>query len=143
MKCGNCTLCCRLPVVPSLNKEKGVWCEFCEIGVGCKIYNVRPNECRQYQCMWSQMEHSGEELRPDKCHMLFEKVSDKTICGAQEPEYELSDLVKRQIDFFLRDGFSVIIIKKGLKTVYVAKGHSFDETKRDLNDRSKLYRRFE
>jgi hypothetical protein len=51
-ECGNCNLCCKLPEVENV---KGVyeWCKNCEIGVGCKIYNNRPEICKDFICAWA------------------------------------------------------------------------------------------
>jgi hypothetical protein len=97
--------------------------------------------------MWSQMDYVGIELRPDNSHIIFDKASDRTICAAQDPDYELNDLVKSQIQAFLKEGFSVVIIKKDKKLIYVAEGHSFEEAKTDVlrraeRGRAKLHRRF-
>ena len=131
MKCGKCTLCCKLLETHDIKTNRGEICPYCNEW-GCMIYNDRPKECREYKCMWLQMDDIGIEMRPDKCHVIFDRISDKTICAAQDPDYNLNDFVKRQINLFLKEGFSVVIIKGDKKTVYVSKGHSFEEAKRDV-----------
>ena len=91
--------------------------------------------------MWLQMENAGIELRPDKSHIIFDKASDKTICARQDPDYELSELVMQQIKEFNKQGYSVAIFKVEVAYVHLAKGHTLDQVKRDIHDRSKLYRR--
>jgi hypothetical protein len=97
--------------------------------------------------MWSQMDNVSSDLRPDKIHILFDKASDRTICAAQDPDYDLNGLVKSQIQAFLKEGFSVVVIKGDKKTVYVAEGHSFEDAKEDVLRRAErgcanLHRRF-
>ncbi len=50
--CGNCTACCKTHGVFETFKMPGVWCEHCSIGKGCQIYEMRPDECRDFQCAW-------------------------------------------------------------------------------------------
>lgn len=91
--------------------------------------------------MWLQMENAGIELRPDKSHIIFNKTSDKTICGRQDPGYELSKLVMQQIKEFNKQGYSVVILRDEIKNVYLVNGHTLDQVKRDIYDRSKLHGR--
>jgi hypothetical protein len=131
-ECGECTLCCKLLETHDIPSPKGIYCKKCEPGIGCKIHATRPKECRKYQCMWSQMENVGIEMRPDNSHVLFDRITDDIICGAQDPDYELSDLVKAQISYFIREGFSVVIFRKNEKMVYVSPGHSYEKVKHDV-----------
>lgn len=57
-ECGNCTLCCKLP---QLNDEQGnklkdcfTWCEQCNIGKGCKIYDNKPKNCNDFSCLYRE-----------------------------------------------------------------------------------------
>ncbi|MGD2072034.1 MAG: hypothetical protein PVG65_00890 [Candidatus Thorarchaeota archaeon] len=78
------------------------------------------------------MENVGIEMRPDKSHVIFDKISNRTICASQDPKYELNEFIKGQINFFLKEGFSIVIIKGFKKTVYVANGHTFEEAKKEV-----------
>lgn len=121
----------------------GVWCEHCDPKEGCQIYTMRPNECKKYKCMWLQMENAEDELRPDRMHVIFEKIDEEIVLGLQDPDYELNNLAKRQISYFVKNGFSVALVKGEEKEgIYLAKGHKLHEVGRVVNDRSKLYRRF-
>ena len=78
--CGDCTLCCKLPPVPSLKKEANEWCKHCDIGVGCKIYKDRPLDCQAFECFW----HAGltlEEYKPNKVgfYMTMDSANDGTL----------------------------------------------------------------
>jgi len=50
-ECGDCNMCCKLPSVKNLKKDYE-WCKHCEIGVGCKIYEERPKQCKDFYCLW-------------------------------------------------------------------------------------------
>lgn len=63
--CGSCTLCCKLAVVLSIAKRANEWCRFCEIGKGCRIYPMRPQDCIDFRCGWLDGQLL-EEHRPDR-----------------------------------------------------------------------------
>tara|TARA_B100000683_G_C12464318_1_gene545363 strand:- start:1196 stop:1543 length:348 start_codon:yes stop_codon:yes gene_type:complete len=55
--------------IPTLKKPKKTLCDnVCESG-GCSIYQDRPNECRTFQCLWSEG-YTGEGQRPDKSGIM-------------------------------------------------------------------------
>src|SRR5579871_2428843 len=62
--CGTCTLCCKVLRVESLEKPQGKWCESCEIGAGCRIYDARPTECRKFLCGYLLLRELDESWRP-------------------------------------------------------------------------------
>lgn len=64
--CGTCSLCCKLLPVEALTKAAGNWCRFCKPGAGgCSSYALRPKQCRDFQCLWTQDERLGEEWKPE------------------------------------------------------------------------------
>jgi Fe-S-cluster containining protein len=69
--CGSCTLCCKVMEIKELNKPLNKWCEFCDRGVGCKIYPTRPSECRTFDCLWLKDEKFPDELRPQRSKIVF------------------------------------------------------------------------
>ncbi len=142
-KCGSCSLCCKLLELHEIPSKIGEWCEYCDPKSGCQIYSGKPKECETYKCMWLQMENVGAELRPDKSHIIFDKTSDKTICARQDADYKLSKLVMQQVKEFNKQSYSVVILRNEMKYVYLANGHTLDGVKRDIDDRSKLHRRFD
>jgi hypothetical protein len=85
------------------------------------------------------MKNAGEELRPDKCGVLFEKWSDKVIVGATNEI--LSNLILGQIDYFRSEGISIVIVDhtKKTRTYFLAEGHTKDFVRKEINDSSKLY----
>jgi len=51
-ECGDCTLCCSVYAIAAFDKPPGPACsEVCS--TGCSIYEVRPDECKWYWCLWS------------------------------------------------------------------------------------------
>lgn len=65
-RCGTCTACCTIMAVPDLDaggKAAGVKCgHVCSRG--CRIYERRPQSCRDFACLWKQgLMPSG--MRPD------------------------------------------------------------------------------
>jgi hypothetical protein len=69
-----CTLCCRLMDVDELDKPADKWCEHCQVGTGCRIYEDRPKTCRGWSCQWLARpdRYPEEELRPDRCSFLLD-----------------------------------------------------------------------
>jgi hypothetical protein len=85
------------------------------------------------------MKNAGEELRPDKCGVLFEKWSDKVIVGLTNEI--ISNLILDQIDYFRSEGISIIIVNytKKIRIYFLAEGHTKDFVRKEINDSPKLY----
>jgi hypothetical protein len=71
-ECGKCTVCCKVPAIdhPELQKMPGVTCPNCKVG-GCKIYETRPDPCRNFYCGWRYLPGLGNDWRPDKNGILI------------------------------------------------------------------------
>lgn len=136
--CDNCTLCCKLLEIHDIPVPSPIesYCMYCEPGIGCKAYNTRPEECCQYQCMWSQMECVGIELRPDKCHIIFNREGDDVICARIEKNHKFSKLVMNQIEAFNEEGFSVLVLRGQASRCFLTEGHTEDYVRKVVNDRS-------
>jgi hypothetical protein len=141
MDCEECTLCCKLLEIQSTESPIETYCKYCEPYVGCKIYEKKPEECSQYKCMWSQMEYAGIELRPDKCHVIFDRVGDDVISARIEKRHKLNGLVLGQLNAFNNDGFSVLLLNGNLSSCFLAKGHTQDYVKERVIDCAKLHGR--
>jgi hypothetical protein len=90
----------------------GEYCTFCEINKGCEIYNVGiPAKCKEYKCAYAQMKRVDIKFRPDKCHIIFERVAKDIMFGLLDSNNELDDQMKGQIQYFIREGLSVMIMK--------------------------------
>lgn len=68
--CGTCTLCCRLPDIEAFSKPANEWCSNCSKDGGCSIYEVRPQLCRDFFCLWMTTEALGEEWEPTRSKMM-------------------------------------------------------------------------
>ena len=68
--CGGCTACCRTHAVSEIEKPAREWCQHCVIGQGCRIYRDRPNQCKEFSCLWRDG-YGAEETRPDKSGVVL------------------------------------------------------------------------
>gem|GEM_PF-4134891 len=86
------------------------------------------------------MKNAGEDLRPDKCGVLFEKWSDNVIVGATDEM--LSNLVLGQIDYFRSENISVLIMDHNKKSItyFLADGHTKEYVRKEINDSPKLHK---
>jgi hypothetical protein len=75
-ECGKCNLCCKVLRVEEISKEANTWCKNCSRGLGCNIYNRRPESCQKFECTWLQVEELPEEYRPDKVHCFLGQTND-------------------------------------------------------------------
>jgi len=114
--CGGCTLCCKLLDVPVLRKAQNKWCEHCEIGAGCKIYEARPAPCRDFACVW--LESQREEhplplaLRPDKCKLVLTFAPNRRdvlgYCDPDAPDAWKEPAVMKLLEIMSRQGLRVM-----------------------------------
>lgn len=124
MECGDCTLCCKILTIKSMNSPAGKMCRACsKDGKSCTVHDKGlPTECSSFECSYYQVENIPITLRPDKCGTVFEKIDDKVFLGTQEIK-ESSGMAHKQINSFLKQGYSVVIAVNGIKsTTHLAKG---------------------
>lgn len=120
MNCGTCTLCCVLPPLKEIGKLPGEICKYCSNG--CTIYSKRPNPCREFECAYMQASKADISLRPDKSGIIFEKITDNILVGTLNPIGHSKNLLQGQIKSFIKEGLNVIILYKGIPTVYHQEG---------------------
>lgn len=76
--CGSCSVCCIELGIAELNKPAWVKCDHCKLKSGkpCQIYNVRPQECRDFVCGWlaGLLE---EDDRPDRSKAMLVMSADQ------------------------------------------------------------------
>jgi hypothetical protein len=70
-QCADCSMCCKILKITSLEKPRFDWCSKCLIGRGCSAYDARPEECRTFECMWLYDKNLPEAFRPNKCHFVM------------------------------------------------------------------------
>lgn len=68
--CDGCTMCCKVMSIDELEKPEGVWCTYCAVGRGCKIYSERPPSCQAFQCGYLMMPGMGEHWFPARSKMV-------------------------------------------------------------------------
>lgn len=79
--CGDCVMCCKTMTVPSLSKPRDSWCTYCRIGKtggGCTIYDLRPDLCASFECVWLQ-DRAGllpDSARPDRSGVVLQPAED-------------------------------------------------------------------
>ena len=133
-ECGECTLCCKLLETHDIPSKIGVYCQHCS--QGCGIYPDRPEECRTYQCLWSQMETVGDELRPDRCGIIFDRISDDVITARLEEGQKMNSLVVAQMGAFNREGFSVLVFRGGDRKFFLNDRHTESDVLGVVRDRT-------
>ena len=132
-KCGECTLCCFMFPVDWLNKPINTDCIHCN--KGCTIQSTKPSECSDYNCMYAQVEGVSINLRPDKCGVIFDKITTRIIYGVLSPNNEVSDLLKKQIADFNVQGFSVIMasIKERNNGYFISPAHKEKHIRKEFD----------
>lgn len=82
-QCGDCTLCCTLLPVVTLEKKGGVRCQhqrsaISAEGAGCAVYRKKgfPSECNLWACRWLIDQTTTALLRPDISHYVIDIVPD-------------------------------------------------------------------
>lgn len=76
--CGTCTACCKTHPIRELEKPAGGWCPHCHIGHGCRIYESRPDSCREFECQW--LKGTGDDGdRPDKSRIVIDFIRYQSI----------------------------------------------------------------
>lgn len=112
-ECGGCTTCCKTHHILSLDKPEREWCQHCDIGKGCRIYDTRPEECRVFKCGWL-VGFGSEDERPDKGKCVADIV-DMPDVGDILVLYELQDgaieksgLVKTMINLAVSNGMCIL-----------------------------------
>jgi hypothetical protein len=76
-ECGPCSICCRLPDIPELNKPIDTMCGHADPSRkagACTIYGKRPQVCREFECAWKQG-LGGDYDRPDILGVMWQTVT--------------------------------------------------------------------
>jgi hypothetical protein len=114
-KCGECTACCTLLGVKSLQKDDYVSCQH-ECAAGCAIYQNRPKECGIYECLWLQ-QYPGfsERFRPDKLRVICDLAESGgnwaiMVRELDEGVYERDDFVRNWVEYLAFKHLAVIVV---------------------------------
>lgn len=92
--CGSCNLCCKImEVVPEVKPDNHDWCQHANRPAGCagcKIYERRPQECRDFHCMWVIDQRFGEYWYPARSKIVIVARSDPDVVAfIVDPDYPL------------------------------------------------------
>lgn len=117
------------------------YCPNCDPGgVGCKIYETRPEVCRVTNCLWMNQDVVPADLRPDRCGVMFEippfslvyvgYVDPKRPDAWKDPAPQL--LIQKIKDA----GNSVVILSKDKKKTYfsLTAGDTIERVRADLRN---------
>ena len=118
--CGTCTACCRVFAIPALAKPAGKWCDHCTVGVGCQIYEQRPQPCVEFECLYFRPEPATisaiiclTNCGPDRCKVVFHPTTDPNVMAATtmpgSPDAWRRKPVKKLIDRMVAAGYRVAV----------------------------------
>lgn len=113
-----------------MDSPAGELCKHCN-DIGCEIFNTAPKDCLIYECAYIQMDKASINIRPDKCGVIFEKISNKIFIGTIDPnQIKPQKIVMKQISAFLNDGYSVILYRPKIKKIIIF--NTSDRTKESV-----------
>ena len=124
-RCGGCNACCKPFAIPDINKHTATWCTHCDRGVGCRIYETRPEACRAFTCAW--LTGTGDESdRPDRTGFIMglfgRKVGERSFEILELLEIESGALetarAKQIVDHVARGGYVVVLRRQVSDTEY-------------------------
>ncbi|MEK7609037.1 MAG: hypothetical protein AAB476_00970 [Patescibacteria group bacterium] len=129
--CGNCTACCKTHQVLSIQKEAGQWCQHCASGVGCRIYDSRPEECHVFRCQWL-FGYGSVADRPDTTNVVVDyhklEITDRMTASLWElePGALESRFAEDQKQVFFDNRFHVLLVYcDGRQILCIPKGTTF------------------
>ena len=125
-----------------MSSPAGDNCKECVVGEGCAIYANAPKRCLQFDCAYVQMNNVSIKLRPDNCHVVFEKLSDRIFLGTLDPDHKMTKEAIGQIRAFNDQGFSVVLNSRVFprpKTI-LAEGHSYEDIDLEYTELLKEWR---
>jgi hypothetical protein len=95
-RCDACTACCFTHAVAAIEKPNSEWCPHCEIGTGCRIYFTRPEQCREFSCLWLQGWGDVQD-RPDRLKVVMGGI-DVDVAGRRVRLVQLIETAAGAID---------------------------------------------
>jgi hypothetical protein len=113
--CGECNACCKTYSVTGVGRDSTGWCEHCDLGKGCAIYEARPDVCQYFTCAW--LNGTGvEDWRPDRLGVMIDvanvRLTTRVVGALHLWEMEVGALeqpmIKELVELNLRNGFIVV-----------------------------------
>jgi hypothetical protein len=124
--------------IVEMNSKEYSYCEKCDPGVGCSIWEKRPDVCRNTNCVWVVEEQIPNTFRPDKVGVMFERPSKCNVyIGHVDPDRVdvwHSPHLAVFVDKINQAGFSVVLCteKSGENFFSLAPGDNIDRVKAEL-----------
>lgn len=117
--CGACSMCCKVLEIEELEKPAGPACKNCIVGGGCRIYEQRPNVCREFECLWKNDRTMGAKLRPDRVGTILMEDEEcneyRAVCDPDKPLAWRTPLVFQHLVSVAKSG-RIVVAKAGMKS---------------------------
>jgi hypothetical protein len=117
--------------VEALGKPAGSWCAHCKPGRGCLIYPTRPEECRNYSCLWLIDPRFGEHWKPSRSK-LVQTLSEDGIeirCDPGFPDAWRKEPFRSEMTRLAQAGETedvTVLVIAGQRMTLVTGTHEFD-----------------
>lgn len=115
--CDTCSLCCILPDIDALEKPANAVCHHCTPGLGCRIYEDRPQLCADFHCRWMTDPGLDSAWEPALAHMMVYAQGPQItvlVDPAHPDAYMQSpyreDLQRWAADIDARGGFVIVFV---------------------------------
>jgi uncharacterized protein len=117
--CGACNMCCQILEIEELKKPAGLLCKDCDLGSGCRIYDLRPQVCRDFVCLWKGDRNLSAQMRPDRIGTILMEDPDsdeyRAVCDPLKPLAWRTPRVFQHLVAMAKAGRTVVA-KAGLKS---------------------------
>ena len=129
--CGDCTLCCKIMAIEELDKPAGQWCHHCQPSRGCRIYDNRPPECRQFNCLWLVDIRFGPHWQPAKSKLVLTTSQDgiEVRCDPAFPDAWRKEPFHCEIRALAASGEAhdvTVLVMIGERMILLASDREFD-----------------
>lgn len=129
-RCGDCTLCCKIMAIEELDKPAGKWCHHCHPG-RCHVYDNRPAECRQFNCLWLVDVRFGPHWQPSKSKLVLTTSEDgiEVRCDPAFPDAWRKEPFHREIRALAASGEAndvTVLVMIGRRMILLASDREFD-----------------
>ena len=84
--CAGCTMCCKIMGIAELSKPRNQWCPNCDVGKGCKIYDERPQSCRDFDCIYLLDGTLADHWKPSRSRMVLTRYQAARLCVHVDPD---------------------------------------------------------
>ncbi len=120
--CDGCTKCCE-GYLPATIKGHDIYpgkpCQFVVLGVGCSIYEDRPERpCRTYQCFWKVNDDVPEKFKPSETGTI---ITWANVTGFKELMLVASPVHNEE----LVDWFAEYVTKNSINATWNKNGQQF------------------